>query len=98
MQCFRSLNLKIAITNITIFITSTLGLIINLHEVRKHIELNLSIYNIIIFSLIGILVYLILNLITTRLLNGLFLSKNIIIIALTFGIFAYLSRFGLEED
>ena len=83
---------------ITIFITSTLGLIINLHEVRKHIELNLSIYNIIIFSLIGILVYLILNLITTRLLNGLFLSKNIIIIALTFGIFAYLSRFGLEED
>ena len=83
---------------ITIFITSTLGLIINLHEVRKHIELNLSIYNIIIFSLIGILVYLILNLITTRLLNGLFLSKNIIIIAFTFGIFAYLSRFGLEED
>ena len=46
---------------ITIFITSTLSLIINLHEVKKHIELNLSIYNIIIFILIGILVYYLLT-------------------------------------
>ncbi len=59
---------------ITIFLTSTLGLIINLHEVKKHIELNLSIFNIVIFALTGILVYLTLN------------------------IFAYLSRFGLDED
>ncbi len=83
---------------ITIFITSCLGLIINLHEVKKHIELNLSIFNIVIFSLTGILVYLMLKLFTTRLLDGLFLSKNIIVITLTFAIFAYLSRFGLDED
>ncbi|MBX9138518.1 MULTISPECIES: stage V sporulation protein B [unclassified Clostridium] len=83
---------------ITIFVTSTLGLIINLHEVNKHIELNLSLFNIIIFILTGILVYLMLNLFTNRLLDGLFISKNIIVIVLTFGIFAYLSRFGLEED
>ena len=83
---------------ITIFITSTLGLIINLREVKKHIELNLSIFNIVIFSLTGILVYLMLKLFTTRLLDGLFLSKNIIVITLTFAIFAYLSRFGLDED
>ena len=69
-----------------------------LRQLRQHIELNLSIYNIIIFSLIGILVYLMLNLLTSRLLDGLFLSKNLIIITLTFGIFAYLSRFGLDED
>ena len=49
---------------ITIFVTSTLGLIINLHEVNKHIELNLSLFNIIIFILTGILVYLMLNLFT----------------------------------
>ena len=36
---------------ITMFVTSTLGLIINLHEVKKHIELNLSLFNIIVFSL-----------------------------------------------
>ena len=36
---------------ITIFITSTLGLVINLHEVNKHVELNLSLFNIIIFGL-----------------------------------------------
>lgn len=83
---------------ITIFVTSTLGLIINLHEVNKHIELNLSLFNIIIFILTGILVYLMINLFTNRLLDGLFISKNIIVIVLTFGIFAYLSRFGLEED
>ncbi len=40
---------------ITIFVTSTLGLIINLHEVNKHIELNLSLFNIIIFILTGYL-------------------------------------------
>jgi len=83
---------------ITIFVTSCLGLIINLREVKKHIELNLSIFNIVIFSLTGILVYLMLKLFTSILLDGLFLSKNIIIIALTFAIFAYLSRFGLDED
>ena len=83
---------------ITIFVTSCLGLIINLYEVKKHIELNLSIFNIVIFSLTGILVYLMLKLFTSRLLDGLFLSKNIIIITLTFAIFAYLSRFGLDED
>lgn len=82
---------------ITMFVTSTLGLIINLHEVKKHIELNLSLFNIIVFSLTGILVYLMLNLFTTRLLDGLYISKNIIVIALTFSIFAYLSRFGLDE-
>lgn len=82
---------------ITIFLTSTLGLLINLYEIKKHIELNLSLFNIIIFSLTGILVYLMLNLFTTRLLDGLYISKNIIIITLTFCIFAYLSRFGLDE-
>ncbi len=83
---------------ITIFLTSTLGLIINLHEVKKHIELNLSIFNIVIFALTGILVYLTLNLFTNRFLSDLFLVKNILIITLTFSIFAYLSRFGLDED
>lgn len=82
---------------ITIFLTSTLGLLINLYEIKKHIELNISLFNIIIFSLTGILVYLMLNLFTTRLLDGLYISKNIIIITLTFCIFAYLSRFGLDE-
>lgn len=75
---------------ITIFLTSTLGLIINLHEVKKHIELNLSIFNIVIFALTGILVYLTLNLFTNRFLSDLFLVKNILIITLTFSIFAYL--------
>ncbi len=91
-------NINIFSYVITIFITSILGLIINLHEVKKHIELNLSIFNIVIFALTGILVYLTLNLFTNRFLSDLFLVKNILIITLTFSIFAYLSRFGLDED
>ena len=82
---------------ITIFVTSTLNLIINLHEIKKHIELNLSLFNIIIFSLIGILIFLILNLANKYLLTDLFYFKNILIIIFTFGVFAYLSRFGIDE-
>lgn len=82
---------------ITIFITSTLGLLINLYEVKKHIELNLSIFNIIIFTLMGILIFLLLNLMNKYLFNNLYFSKNIIILLLTFGIFAYLSKFGIDE-
>lgn len=82
---------------ITIFITSTLGLLINLYEIKKHIELNLSIFNIIIFTLMGILIFLLLNLMNKYLFNNLYFSKNIIILLLTFGIFAYLSKFGIDE-
>lgn len=82
---------------ITIFITSTLSLTINLYEVKKHIELNLSLFNIIVFTLSGLLIYLMLNLFVSRLLDGLYISKNIIVITLTFAIFAYLSKFGLDE-
>ena len=68
-----------------------------LHEIKKHIELNLSLFNIIIFSLIGILIFLILNLANKYLLTDLFYFKNILIIIFTFGVFAYLSRFGIDE-
>lgn len=85
-------------TAITIFITSTISLIINLHEIKKHIDISLSPINIIIFSLIGLLSYLILRLLTNTILSDLFITKNIIIILLTFGLFAYFSGFGIEED
>lgn len=85
-------------TAITIFITSIISLVINLHEVKKHIDISLSSINIIIFSLIGLLSYLVLRLLTNTILRDLFIAKNIIIILLTFGLFAYFSGFGIDED
>ena len=60
-------------------------------------KLNLSLFNIIIFSLIGILIFLNLNLANKYLLTDLFYFKNILIIIFTFGVFAYLCRFGIYE-
>lgn len=83
---------------ITIFFSSILSLTINIMEIKKHIDLNLSKMNIIIFSLLGILVYLIIKIICPYLFNNHLALKSITIILLTFSIFAFLSTFGLEED
>ena len=83
---------------LTLFITSTLTLIMNLYEVKKHLDLNLSKYNIAIFLLLSIFIFIFLNIISNTILSNLFISKNIIIILGTFAIFAVLSFFGIEED
>lgn len=91
-------NINIFSYAITIFITSTLSLIINLHEINKYIDLTLSKVNIIIFLLLSILIYILLRLAVNTFLSELFIIKNIVIIIATFGLFAYLSTFGLEDD
>ena len=83
---------------ITLFITSSISLFINLREVQKHIYLNLSIYNILIFILLSILIFFVLNVLTKNILTNLITIKNIIIILLTFLIFSVLSFFGVEEE
>ena len=85
-------------TAITMFITSIISLLINLHEVKKHIEVPISPINVIIFSLIGLLTYLLLRILCNNFLNDLFIIKNIVIIGLTFGLFVYFSGFGIEDD
>lgn len=82
---------------LTLFITSTITLIINMYEVKKHLELNLSKYNIVIFLLLSVLIFLFLNILSNTILSSLFIIKNLIIIFATFGIFAVLSFFGIEE-
>lgn len=83
---------------ITMFVTSTLSLIINLHEVKKHIELNLSKTNIIIFLLLAVLIFLCLDIFSKSVLKDLYIMKNVIICLCTFSIFSILSFFGLEEE
>lgn len=83
---------------ITIFITSSVSLYINLREVKKHIDLNLSKTNIFIFLLLSILIFLTLRVVTNTLLSNYYIFKNLAIIAITFGMFIILSFFGIEEE
>lgn len=83
---------------ITLFITSSISLFINLREVQKHIYLNLSRSNIIIFILLSILIFMILKTFTSNILNDFIVIKNIGIILLTFLTFTFLSFFGIEEE
>lgn len=97
--CFTSIpNINIFSYAITIFITSTLSLIINLREINKYIDITFSKVNIVIFLLLSILSFLALKLFVNTLLNEFFIIKNIIVILITFSLFAYLSTFGLEDD
>lgn len=97
--CFTSIpSINIFSYAITIFITSTLSLIINLHEINKYIDLTLSKVNIIIFLLLAIFSFIALKLFVNTFLDGLFITKNLIVIITTFSLFAYFSTFGLEDD
>ena len=100
MFIFSSGNTKINIMGygITIFITSSLSLIINLREVKKHMDLYLSGANIIIYLLLAVLIFLVYNLLTNIFLKDLFIIKNILVTGLTFITFGGLSFFGVEEE
>lgn len=83
---------------ITLFITSLISLVINLIEIQKHIYLNLSKSNIIIFILLAILIFIVLKVLSRNMFNDMMLIKNLIIIFVTFGLFTALSFFGIEEE
>lgn len=83
---------------ITLFFTSSISLFMNLREVQKHIYLNLSISNIIIFILLSMLIFIILKVFTGNIFNNFMTIKNIALILITFLTFSALSFFGIEEE
>ncbi|MDS0525764.1 stage V sporulation protein B [Clostridium sp. SHJSY1] len=82
---------------ITLFFTSLISFVINLYEVKKSIEIDLSTTNVVIYCLLAILVYLLLTFLIKNVLGPLTVFKNILIIFLTFGIFTFLSSFGEQN-
>ena len=82
---------------ITLFLTSVVSLIMNVYEIKKHIDLNLSLINTIIYLLLSLLVYFILNIIK-NIFTPLNLVMNIFIIIITFAIFIFLETFGEFEE
>lgn len=83
---------------ITLFFTSLVSLVINLYEVKKHIELKLSLANVIIFTLLAVLTFLILRTIIRKFFLPLNFASTIFIILLTFGIFVFWGTFGEFEE
>ena len=83
--------------SLTMFIACTIGLILNMYEVNKHIELNLNKLNIIIYLLLGFLTYLIVNIFSKHIFVNSLIINNFMVIGLVFLIFTYLSTFGENE-
>ncbi|SHI86839.1 stage V sporulation protein B [Clostridium cavendishii DSM 21758] len=75
---------------ITMFIISTLSLILNLYEVNKQIALDFSFINILIYILAGILCYLLLKTCSLNLNFLNFKVKIILSMLLCFGMFSFL--------
>ena len=83
--------------SITMCVACSISLILNLHEVNKHIDLNLNKYNIIIYILLALLVFFIISIFSKYFSINFPTLNNFAVIGLTFIIFAYLGGFGETE-
>jgi stage V sporulation protein B len=84
--------------SLTIFIACTIGLVLNMYEVNKHIELNFDKLNIIIYILLGFLTFLIINIFSKYLFINSLILNNFMVIGLVFIIFSYLGTLGENEN
>jgi stage V sporulation protein B len=84
--------------SLTIFIACTIGLVLNMYEVNKHIELNFDKLNIIIYILLGFLTFLIINIFSKYLFTNSLILNNFMVIGLVFIIFSYLGTLGENEN
>lgn len=82
---------------ITLFLTSLISIVINLYEIRKHIELDLSTTNIVIYILLAVLTFVVLELLVSKIFLNITFFKSLLIIVITFIIFIYWGTFGNTE-
>lgn len=83
--------------SLTMLVACTIGFILNMYEVNKHIELNLNKFNIVIYLLLGFLTFLIINIFSKHMFTNSIVINNFIIMGLVFLIFTYLGTFGENE-
>ena len=83
--------------SITMIIAKGTSFLLNIHEVKKQINININSYNIFIYILLALLVFLIIKILATHFLAHSLIINNFMVIGLTFFIFAYLGGFG-ESD
>ena len=83
--------------SITVCIACSISFLLNIHEVKKHIDININPYNIIIYFLLALLVFLIVSIFSKYFSAYFPIVNNFVVISITFLIFAYLGGFG-ETD
>ena len=83
--------------SLTMLIACTIGFILNMYEVNKHIDLGLNKSNIIIYALLGLLTFLVVNTFSKYMHTNSLIINNFVIMGLVFSIFAYLGTFGENE-
>lgn len=91
-------NLNIYGYGISIIITGTTFLILNFHEINKNFKLSFSFYDLTTLSLIGILIYFVLNILNLVIPNTFFILKNIILITVGFALFVLCSLMFKKAD
>lgn len=80
--------------SLTIFIACSIGLILNMYEINKHIDLNLNKLNVIIYLLLGLLTFLIINIFSKHICTNSLIINNFMVIGFVFLIFTYLGTLG----
>ena len=83
---------------ITLFIISLLSFAMNLYEVKKCIELDLSKTDAVIYILLSLLTFFVLRVFINTVLLPLNLFKSLFIIFLVFGIFLFWGSFGEADN
>lgn len=79
---------------ITLFITSLFSFFINLYDVQKNIDLKIPKTDTIIYILLSIITFLVLNIIIQKFFLPLNLLKSLVIIAIVFIIYIFWGSFG----
>ena len=83
--------------SITMVISFGVGLILNMYEVNKHIDLNFNKFNIIIYLLLSYLAFLIFKFISIRFLPSNIIINSVFIFSLVTLFFLYIGRLGDNE-
>ena len=83
--------------SITICIACSISFLLNINEVKKHIDININICNIIIYLLLALLVFLVVSIFSKHFSADFPMVNNFLVIGITFLIFTYLGGFG-ETD
>lgn len=82
---------------ITLFLTSLVSYIINIHEIKKHIQLDISKTNTLIYLLLSLFVIIILNIFIKHILFPLNTIKNLLVIAIVLILYLYFGTLGSKE-
>lgn len=82
---------------ITICIACSVSFMLNFYEVKKHIDINLNLSNIVIYILLSIFAFIVINIFSKHFFVNSQVINCVSVLFITFILFAYLGGFG-END